>query len=154
MKRNSKPASLREMMNVPGSTLKSILLHTESLKLFQRIVSQKIKPELAKHCQVANIRAETLTLSTDHANWATKLRYSTPELLRVLQSTPDIPFISTIRVITSPKTNLFNRAKKNKLSLSDKTSTELCEIAKTINDPEISICLERLSKHTKSESNY
>lgn len=44
-----------------------------------------LDPLLEPHCQVANLRSGCLVIMTDSAAWATRLRYTFPDLLSRLR---------------------------------------------------------------------
>ncbi len=151
MAKTSKPTAIYDVVSRSNSSLKSILQHIETINLLQSTVSQNLGLELAKHCTVINLNAGVLVIKSQHANWATRIRYKTSDILHAIQANPKLPTVNTIRVTTSPS-NSINRSKtKNRISVSEKVSAELNAVAKTTTDDRLSDCLLRLSKHTKNE---
>ncbi len=153
MKRKSKSAHIRDLINEPGSQLNTLLKHADTLSALQATVSKKLLPELREHCLVSNVQRDTLTLSTAHANWATKIRYTIPDILKALHSVPETSDIKTIRVIVIPDSVNEDKPGKNKLTLSRNTAEIINDMASTMSDPEISACLKRLSSHTAENDN-
>lgn len=152
MKRNSRPTPLGSVMIQSDSSISIVLQHIELIKSLQTIVSQNLDPELSEHCKVINLRTETLVIRTKHANWATRLRYATPNLLHAIRADSKLPNITTVRIVTIPDKEFSQAHIKNRLMMSDKTSAELRNIAESMTDPDISACLNKLSKHTKPRS--
>lgn len=150
MKRYSKSTHIHEFISSPESQLNSLLQHAEKLKNLQLLIYKALPPELHRHCQVANFQSRTLTLATDHANWATRIRYNIPGILKSLHQLPETVEIKTIRVIVLP--NSIQTNKSERLSLNKNTANTINEMANTINDPEISMCLKRLGSHRKKVS--
>ncbi len=153
MKRKSKSAHVRDFIVEPGSQLNTLIKHADILSALQVTVANNILPELREHCLVSNIQRDTLTLSTAHANWATKIRYAIPDILKALRSLPETSAIKTIRVIVIPDSINEDTPRKNKLTLSRNTAEIINDMASTMSDPEISACLKRLSSHTTENDN-
>lgn len=88
------------MQNIP---------HFLALPLFQPLIQKTqqltqlnqclhtIAVDLAAHCRVADIQGNCLILHVDNAAWATRLRYETPQLLKLLNPHPDFSNIEAIR---------------------------------------------------------
>ena len=151
MSETSKPKPVIEILSNSDLEFDSILQHIETIKLIQSTISQILDPVIAQKCQVVNIRSKTLVISTENANWASRLRYQTSDLLKAVQADPRLPLVDTIRVVTIPSCNKATATDNNRLMLSQRTSNELRKIAETTTDPELKQCLLKITKHTKSE---
>lgn len=148
MKRKSKSAHVHDFVITPGSQFKKLLEHADALNALQATVSKNLLPEIRNHCQVSNLQNATLTLSTAQSNWATKIRYAIPDILRSLHANPETSGIKTIRVIIVPGSVKEDIPRKDKLTLNQQTAETISEMASTVSDPEIRACLKRLSTHT------
>ena len=69
-----------------NSNLAAIIHHAEILRRVNQLFLQSLNDvEFAKHCQVMNWQQGRLTIMTDSAAWATRLRFLTPRLMQTLQ---------------------------------------------------------------------
>lgn len=152
MEKKSKPTKFFDVVSQSNSSFKSILQHIETIKLLQLTVSQNLEPELAKHCTVINFNSDVLVIRSQHANWASRIRYKTSDILQAINKSSKLPKVKTIRVITSPINNDTGEINpQNRISISEEISDALNAVANTTTDDKLSNCLLRLSKHTKNE---
>ena len=122
---------------------KGLLLNDIDLKL-----KLKLDPSLREHFEVANINSDHALLLVNSSAWATRLRYNIPTILTVLNNIYDSKtIIKSIRIkIKQPV--LTRHTKKNKqLTLSNKSAKFLSDISGSINDPELSECFRKISRH-------
>ena len=80
--------------------LSRICNHIEKLSRLQTKLRDYLEPPLNKHVIIADYQQKTLVFHADSAAWATKLRYRTPEILRLFRD--DLPGIRTIRIKNPP----------------------------------------------------
>lgn len=74
--------------------------HIQKLNSLQTKLRDYLDPPLNEHVIIADYRQKTLVFHADSAAWATKLRYRTPELLRLFRD--DLPGLRSIRVKNPP----------------------------------------------------
>ncbi len=120
----------------------------KKLRLLQRLqasISFHIDPEMLKHIQVTNYHNQTISLHTDSAALATRLRYSVPDILASIQRTPFPVPVKSIRVLVNPSSTSKTDKPANHFTMSESTSTYLQQVADTIDDAEIKGRLRRLS---------
>lgn len=67
------------------SSFRQIINHVYELQAINQLLHTLIEPTLAEHCQVANMRDNSLILQTDSSVWAMKLRYQFPDILQKLR---------------------------------------------------------------------
>ncbi len=115
--------------------LSDLLEKTQSLQKLQAIFNSFVTEALATHCIVANYEKETLVLLTDSASWSTKIRFTTPELLKQLKTTKPFSDIKKIKCKIRPKENESVQIKKRKLmNISPENARMIKTMANTIKD--------------------
>jgi hypothetical protein len=100
-------------------------------------------PLLPAHCRLANLRDTVLVLETDSPAWATRLRYSAPEMVHRLAA-GDFPPVSEIRIRVRPPeapTETTRRA-----TLSAESAAHLRSAAAAISDAPLAAALRRLAE--------
>lgn len=119
----------------------------EYLHHLDHAVKALLSRDIAKHCQVANVRDNVLILHLDSAEWATQLHYQTTELLTQLRQEKCYAGVRSIQYKIRP---VESKNKKEQIQavtpLSPTTRDLLSETAKTIKDKDLAEVLERLSK--------
>jgi hypothetical protein len=78
------PKSVRRLLK-DKPTLKFLELEISAQKALLENVRRLLPGDLADHCVAAQKRDQQLILHTDSPVWATRLRYSSPQLLGLLQ---------------------------------------------------------------------
>jgi hypothetical protein len=143
----SKPRPITELLagKVADPVLQTIQ-RGKKLQQLSRWVQNMLVPELASHCQVLNIRGNTLILGTDATVWATRLRYQLPSLLRDLQQHPGLEQLNDIQIRVQPASiPPAGRSAKRRPTLSADSSHCLQQCADTIDDIALSRALQRLA---------
>lgn len=75
-----------------------VLAKVEQLRTLNQQIQTLLRPELAQHCQVANLRDGCLILQVDNAAWATQLRFEQTELLSKLRKQPALAGLASIKI--------------------------------------------------------
>jgi hypothetical protein len=78
------PKSVRRLLQ-DKPTLKTLDREVAAQRELLTQIRQCLPPELAAHCLNAQLRGARLTLHTDSAVWATRLRYLATQLISVLK---------------------------------------------------------------------
>lgn len=87
-----------EQLLTSSEQLQQIIKKSELLQQLDHKVKNLITDQtLRTHCQVANLRDGVLVIATDNANWATRLRYLTGNLLAELRKQPEFAGIASIK---------------------------------------------------------
>jgi hypothetical protein len=80
------PKSVRQLLKSKPA-LKQLELEISAQKALLSDIRRHLSGELAPHCLGAQIKRDRLVLHTDSPVWATRLRYSAPQLASLLQET-------------------------------------------------------------------
>ena len=80
-----------------GSALSQIVQQARAIAAADEALQSVLPAELAPHCHVINLRAETLIVATDSAAWATRLRYLAPSVLESLHQLATPLMVQVIR---------------------------------------------------------
>lgn len=146
--RNKQPVHVKELLNNDVSSAQSVFSHIESLQLLESCLEQFLDTELFQHCRVANFRNETLTLNTSSASWATRIRYSVPDILNAIGNNQFPVNVKSIRVIVVPEQSFNSSPWTERPELSQETADILIKIAESIDDESLSNCIKRLCRHS------
>lgn len=142
-----------------AQALTSILLSNPQIKrLYQqaqllqniRIRLQPLLPAtLADHCQLAAFSDGILTLHTDSSAWASRLRFSSAEILKACQNDTALSLVKTIRVRVNPPAPAGDNSPTDAVgtTLSPETRHLLREAAESIQDSGLRATLLRLSQN-------
>lgn len=99
----SKQKSIVNILQQSKNELADLIHKVNHLKELNQHLSHILDDKLAKHCQIANFDHDILVIAADDSNWATHIRYMTPDLLKQLKKIPDFRQIKNIRCIITPK---------------------------------------------------
>ena len=116
--------------------------HIEQLGKLQTKLDDYLEPPLNEHVIIADYRQKTLVFHADSAAWATKLRYRTPEILKLFRN--DLPGIRTIR-IKNPPVETREQATRHAARVSSDTVDTIREVAGRIDDPPLRSALLRIA---------
>ncbi len=90
--------SVHNILSQGQGPLAYVLAKVEQLRMLSQQVQKLLRPELAQHCQVANLRDGCLILQVDNAAWATQLRFEQTELLSKLRKQPELAGLASIKI--------------------------------------------------------
>ena len=79
-----------------------IIKKVNQLSNLNRLIQQKLSPELAQHCRLANFRQNTLFLSATTPAIGHLLRFATPDLLAQLRQDKEWCHLAGIQVEVRP----------------------------------------------------
>ena len=105
--------------------------HIEKINELQILLYEYLDYPLHEHVVVADYQQKTLILHTDSAAWAAKLRYKTPDILKVFKS--DLPELRTIRIKVAPSIPQ-NRSSRQAEQISPDTAHAIRQVADKIGD--------------------
>lgn len=83
---DNQPTLIKDLFAKQNSKLDSILKKATDLKKLNAIFQNVLNSELAKHCYVAELTENSITLIVDNASWATTLRYAIPDIVKTLKT--------------------------------------------------------------------
>ena len=116
--------------------------HIEQLGKLQIKLHDYFEPPLNEHVIIADYRQKTLVFHADSAAWATKLRYRTPEILKLFKD--DLPGIRTIR-IKNPPVEAREQTTRRAAGASSDTVDGIRQVAGRITDPSLRSALLRIA---------
>jgi hypothetical protein len=85
-RQSNAPLSIRQLMSDSGSGFGKLLKRAKAISQLDRRVSRLLDPELARFCQVANLRDGRLILACSSPGCATRLRMQANSLLDQLHA--------------------------------------------------------------------
>ncbi|MEM6999004.1 MAG: DciA family protein [Pseudomonadota bacterium] len=110
----------------------------------------ELDPALRNNCTLANINQDVATIITPSSVWATKLRYSIPQILTILRDNLGQKKLKTIRIKIVPVTTYFPASGIPKPMLSKSSSDFIKQTANSIDDEDLRDVLLRLSSRNKN----
>lgn len=138
--------SLASLLKQPSELLQTLITKSQLLSHLTNLLHQKLDPVLTKHCQVANLREQTLVIEIDSAAWVTQIRYRIPELLEKLQSHDEFRGLQKIEYYIHPTTTE-KLATKQMLRLSTENAKILIETADSLPATALKRALYHLATH-------
>ena len=133
--------SISELLE-SSDILSRLCNHIEQLGKLQIKLHDYLGPPLNEHVIIADYRQKTLVFHADSAAWATKLRYRTPEILKLFRN--DLPGIRTIR-IKNPPVETREQATRHAARASSETVDTIRQVAGRIDDPPLRSALLRIA---------
>jgi hypothetical protein len=94
--------SINDIINRPNNELANLLNKANQLKSLDALINPLLPAHLRKHCHVANLNDQRLSLVTTSGTWATQLRYQSSALLSQLRQHKEYAAIAQIRIIVDP----------------------------------------------------
>lgn len=85
----------------PRNALERLLRHNALRQSLTEQVKAVVSPNVAAHCQVADLHGGRLTIRVAGAVWATRLRFELPKVQATLRSLRDFATVEEIRILTS-----------------------------------------------------
>ena len=116
--------------------------YMEQLGKLQIKLHDYLEPPLNEHVIIADYRQKTLVFHADSAAWATKLRYRSPEILRLFRD--DLPGIRTIRIKNPPVETRALKTRRAAGASSD-TVDAIRQVADRMDDPPLRSALLRIA---------
>lgn len=127
--------TINEILKKTDSKLAKLIKKTKGAEDLEHIFRASLDSNLIKYCHFANYKNSVLTVTVKNTSWATKLRYSIPDIVKTLKVQPEFKDISTIRyVVDKPTPKAKVKKSKTKLSteneiLWQKTLAELTRMS-------------------------
>jgi len=78
-----------------------LIVKANQLTQLNRLFKSLLEPTLAQHCNLAKLEKDQLTVIVDNAAWATKFRFSIPDILKNLRIQPEFKMVKTIRFMVA-----------------------------------------------------
>lgn len=125
-----------------------VIERARKLTRLERAVLQSLPAELAAHCKVANLKNETLVLTTPSPAWAGRLRFVAPDLIKQLKCQFSLE-IRSVELIIQPESVPLQPVVKPALQMSLRSATLLAQTAQTVSYPPLQEALLRLAAKTR-----
>lgn len=140
------PDEINSILARRSDTVSALYHHALKLIELQNRLRALLPAPLGDHVTVANSRNGILTIQTDSAAWAARLRFEVPAILGNLNEADPAAAIETIRVKVRPPEHTPPPAAQ-KPAMSDNTARFLRDVAESLSEPELRDSLLRLSRH-------
>lgn len=123
-----------------------LLTRVRQLQSLSNTLHDCLPADLVQHTQVVRWENGRLTVQTDSAAWATRLRYLTPQLLRCLRQSPTFAEARHIELRVAPLAASTAPAVQ-RAYLSPHSASIIDANADSIADPLLRAALKRLARH-------
>lgn len=81
--------------------LQTLVIKAKQLNQLNRLFKSSLESTLAKHCSLAKMEKDQLTVIADNAAWATKLRFTIPDILKNLHIQPEFKSTKSIKILVA-----------------------------------------------------
>ena len=142
------PSVGERLQNAKGQ-LSRLLAQADKLAELNRIMNAYLPPHFQGHATIAGLTPEHWIIHTDSSAWSTRLRYVLPSLQRQLSDhlQTEIP---RLKVRVRPATDVVCKPTPvRRLTVSDETVATLEVAARNLNDPRLSMAMQRLAEHAR-----
>ena len=140
------PASITEILHQSAEPGSEILKKISQIHELQSKLRNHLGLPLSEHLNVANISSDSLTLHTDNAAWASRLRFKIQSILEFSRNECRLDNLKSVRVkviLTNPPTYRSRAAP----SMSSQTANLIEDTSKLISDTDLRSSLIKLSRH-------
>ncbi len=142
---SSKP--IAKILSRRNSALNSLLEHAQYLQQLTQALRDSLDERLAAHITVANLREQTIVITTDTPAWLTQLRYQAPTILGLLKTLPGLQKLQKVQFKIQPASFSSPTPPSRRANLSTSSAHLLESAASGTEDPELAEALYRLSRH-------
>jgi hypothetical protein len=95
---SSPSTKILDVLKQPETQLNKLIEQARAIELLNKRFASLLPSEFASHCRIGHFEAGVLTLFTDNAAWATRLRYAVPTLLSNLRQEPSWAGLCSIQI--------------------------------------------------------
>lgn len=135
-----------KLVGKEGVSFRNTLERARQLHQLSSLITQCLDPAIAQHCQLANVRGDTLVIQSDSPGWASKLRYLGPQIINCLQQHQRLRAIKRIKVRVAPLAQPIERSVR-RMQLSPENAQLIDSLADSITDQALGAALRRLASH-------
>ena len=142
------PSVGERLQNVKGQ-LSRLLVHADKLAELNRIIIAYLPPHFHGHVTLATLTPDCWIIHTDSSAWLTRMRYVLPSLQRQLSDhlQTEVP---RLKVRVRPVADFVRKpAPVRRLTVSDEAVATLEVAARNLNDPRLSMAMQRLADHAR-----
>lgn len=148
MVKNTGPLKITEILSADTGHLVQLYSHTRELSALEKKLCSYLPASLRDHVRVANYDEKSLSLCTDNAAWATRLRFKIPDILNIARNKCMLDSIQTVRISVAP-TEKETSNRRQAPRLTSETAQLLRSTAESLSDPDLRQALLQLSQHSK-----
>jgi len=142
---SSKPVA--KILSRRNSALNSLLERAQYLQQLTQALRDSLDGHLAAHVTVANLREQTIVITTDTPAWLTQLRYQAPTILDLLKTLPGLQKLQKVQFKIQPVSFSLSTLPSRRANLSTSSAHFLKSAAFATEDPELAEAFYRLSRH-------
>jgi len=142
---STKPVA--KILSRRDSALNSLLERAQHLQQLTQALRESLDTQLAEHVTVANLREQTVVISTDTPAWLTQLRYQAPTILHLLKTLPGLEDLQKVQFKIQPASHTPPTGPSRRVFLSTDSAELLKSAALSTEDDELAEALYRLSRH-------
>jgi hypothetical protein len=145
---NHREKHLKDFLIAGDTSLGGILLKANYLQILNKKFLTLLDKTLRNHCQIANLREDTLIIAAENASIATRLRYEAPALLTKLKLIPEFAELTSIQLYIAPKPltkEYLTRHPHATITLSPENAQLLAQTANSVEDESLKEALLRLA---------
>ena len=132
---SSPTQKIDRLLGAPGTNLGDLLKKSQALTRLQHAITQRLDPDLAKHCSVINMQQGQVTIACDSAEWLTLLRFENPVLLQKLRAVEGLEHIASIRCKIIQREYKRKEKPRKRIVLSRLSAEHILAFAEQIKDP-------------------
>ncbi len=146
--------AITDILNNPKNQLASLIYKAQQLSELNQLLHNTLEKSFKKHCAVANYEDGQLTLVTNNSAWATRIRFSIPDLTEKLQEIPTFNELKNINCIIQLKETAqpIKPPAKHQQNLSPDTIRSIQTTAKNMKDKGLKAALLRLAKSMEEKT--
>jgi len=139
-------ASAAELAADRSTSLRRLFAQVQGLREADRLVRRHLGEPLARHCWLAHLSEDTVTLHADSAAWGARLRYRAPEILALLRGQPGGAGLVRTRIRVRPVDPEPQAPAPERLQLSAASARVLQSAAESTGHPRLRRALLRLAR--------
>lgn len=149
----NKSKTFKELITGQGmDTVERVIGRVSQLRRLDGQLRQLLDPEIARHCQLANVRGNSAVFIVASTVWATRLRYQLPKLLADAQQTENLSHITDIKIRVQPSNTASPSGRPRHAKLSKDAAHCLEQCASGIDDEQLRCALQRLASRQKTKT--
>ncbi|MBI5448397.1 MAG: DUF721 domain-containing protein [Gammaproteobacteria bacterium] len=137
--------TVKQVLARQSGQMGRLLEKVDELNALDRLVKSCLDPFLIPHCQVANLRSGCLVMMAESAAWATRLRYTFPDLLSRLRYEARLFNVTSLQCVIQKNPPIHSQVAHATLSLSAENAALFAAMAQEEPDPLLAAAFKKLS---------
>lgn len=145
--------SVNKILNTHVTLAPEIKEKLRLLSELNQLWPNEVEDSLAQHSRIANWRDQCLVIEVDSSAWATRLRYSIPDLLKKLRHHRALKQLKTIEWYINPTAQASSsEPTRPPLNISTTAAKLITEIADFTQHERLKQALLKLGKHVEAKT--